>query len=91
MTIADRKKVTKFFVRQAFQVNRDTAGVDVVEIFDAVSTLDDWFTVAPAATEATNQAQIIRALPAPFSKGSTAGQKALLLSAVTLGRAGALP
>ena len=88
MTTAERKQATRFYVRRAFRETGDRADVDVVEVFDAISDLDDWFTVAPIATEATNQAQILLVLPAAFSNGSTALQKALLLSAVALGRAG---
>jgi hypothetical protein len=90
MTVAEKKNATRWFCRKAFRELGETAGVNVVEIYDAISDLDDWFAAAPTATEATNQAQMIAALPAAFASGSNATQKALLLASVALGRAGAL-
>lgn len=90
MDAAERGKATNWFARKAFRELDGRADLDVDQILTAVSDLDDWFSAAPSATELTNQAQIVAALPAVFNSGSTVTQKNLLISAVVLGRAGLL-
>lgn len=90
MNVATRKNVVRFFCQRAIGSGIAIAYVDAAEIYAAVANLDDWFDAAPVASEATNQAQMIAALPPEFSAGSNAAQKAILLAGVALGRTGAL-
>ena len=88
MTTAERKAARKFFFHRTFVLNRETAGVDTIEILAAIDALDDWFDAAPLATESTNQAQMLLALPAAFKNGTNGAVKAMLLTAVVMGRTG---
>lgn len=90
MTVQEKKNLVRWFCNRAFQRNRETARVDVVQIYDAMSAVDDWFDAAPALGGSTNQAQLVAALPMAFAQGSTATQKSLILAAVVLGRTGSL-
>ena len=90
MTVAEKKNVTRWFCQKAFVVQRAVARVDVVQIYQAVSALDDWFDAAPVLGGPSNQAQLVATLPVEFAAGSTAEQKSLLLAGVTLGRTGVI-
>ncbi len=88
---ADKLLAGKWFVRNAWKKTRKPARSDIIVLAATITSVDDWFDASPAGDVAPSRvASLIAALPTAFDNNSDATEKAMMVAAVALARAGEL-